>query len=141
MKDVETALRLVHGMLVDTPYQPGAPWIAALPLTQGEAQKLEGAIRATPDGPYQDPSYEVPLIKLYCRHLRRRLVCARFALSVLGDICSPAVQVRNSVGSPTRLTSALSAGKTTGRLDSLRHLRFLFGGVATRDAAFRRIAA
>ncbi len=73
VKDVEIALRLVHRMLVDTTYQPGAPWIAALPLTQGEAQKLERAIRAAPDSPYQDPSYEVPLITLYCRHLEQVL--------------------------------------------------------------------
>ena len=73
VKDIETALRLAHRMLIDTPYRPEAPWIAALPLTQAEAQKLERAIRQAPDSPYQDPSYEVPLIKLYCRHLEQVL--------------------------------------------------------------------
>ncbi len=68
LSDVSEALGLVDKLLRTTPYTPGDAWIKALPLDDERAATLRKAI--IEEKLYQAGEHEVPIVKLYVRHLR-----------------------------------------------------------------------
>ncbi|MBX3181592.1 MAG: hypothetical protein KIT72_13025 [Polyangiaceae bacterium] len=77
VEDLDEALALVDRLLFETPYTPGAPWVAALALDDAEATRLRAELRRK--APYNDPDYEIPVVTLYRVHLTRVLDGARSA--------------------------------------------------------------
>lgn len=71
LNDVSEALGLVDKLLRATPYTPGDAWLKELTLDDDRAAVLRKAILK--ERPYDSEDFEVPIVKLYARHLREVL--------------------------------------------------------------------
>lgn len=72
--DLARISELMNRILVETPYTPGAEWIGKLPLSESESNRIRAEIKSAP--PYNNSSYQVPLIKVYRVHLEEVLAKA-----------------------------------------------------------------
>lgn len=71
-EDLAVALDLVDQLLTRTPISPGDPWIEKLSLSDTDARKIREELRQ--QAPYNNnPSYEIPIVKIYRVHLERVL--------------------------------------------------------------------
>lgn len=72
--DLAKVSELMNRILIETPYTPGAEWVGKLPLSENEANRIRAEIKSTP--PYNNSSYQVPLIKVYRVHLEQVMTTA-----------------------------------------------------------------
>ncbi|MFO0658376.1 MAG: hypothetical protein U0165_00885 [Polyangiaceae bacterium] len=69
--DMAASLLLIDEMLLATPYTPGDDWVSKLPLNETEFARLKEQIAN--EEPYKGTSFQIPVIKVYRKHLREVL--------------------------------------------------------------------
>ncbi|MFO0758121.1 MAG: hypothetical protein U0359_16615 [Byssovorax sp.] len=79
LDDVKAVLAQVDELLRATPYTPGDTWTHELALDDDRADHLRAAILK--ERPYDSGDFEVPIVKLYRRHLAQVLDRARSSRS------------------------------------------------------------
>jgi hypothetical protein len=67
LDDIGAVLGLVDKLLRGTPYTPGDAWLRDLPLDDEKAKAIRAAVLK--ERPYDSEDFEVPIVKLYRRHL------------------------------------------------------------------------
>jgi hypothetical protein len=130
------ALRLIDVLLQETPYRPGAPWIASLPLDGEVADRTRDLLNSAAD--------KASIVRVYATHIHAVLSEVRAAP---GGVLSPA-------GVPGAAVSAIPVSALPGYRslsDALAHVNpgLVVGGVEKRkqevqkafDVANQRYAA
>ena len=77
LNDLSLSLELVHKMLFEVKYTPGAKWVSALSLSDEQADKIRSELQDT--GVYKNPQFRVPVARIYREHIRRVLGGAKSA--------------------------------------------------------------
>lgn len=69
--DMAATLQLIDEILLSTPYSPGDEWVAKLPLTEAEFARVKEVVAN--EDPYKGTSFQIPVLKVYRKHLREVL--------------------------------------------------------------------
>jgi hypothetical protein len=67
IEDLAKTLELVDRILFEEGYTPGDTWVRRLPLDDVEAKAIKDDVKT--ENPYKTGEYEVPILKLYRRHI------------------------------------------------------------------------
>jgi hypothetical protein len=128
IRQMSEALNLIDELLGQTPYQPGASWIASLPLDSAKVERARALVA--------DASEKASFVRVYVHHLRSVIDDAKRAPDALVIPGTPGIPVAAVPGYKS-IRDAL-AGLTPGAVDkSGQQLDNLSGAV---DEANRRLS-
>lgn len=133
IREMADALELVDQLLAQTPYQPGAPWVAALPLDAAKAERAKRQLG--------DP--RASFVRLQLQHVRTVLAEARTNSASPAPRASPGyASVREAVTSVIPAHSAqLAANAKLEREQNLARELELTRQITETDQLHQELAA